>query len=72
LVSGFLDWPIGRHFKITGGISRGKRSSTRLYQDYEFFQQQFEIVGTSVTPARKNIVSVRCAWPHTMSCAVCI
>jgi len=46
VVSGYLDWPIGRHFKITGGISRGRRSSTRLYQDYEFFQQQLEIVGT--------------------------
>ncbi len=46
LVSGYLDWPIGRHFKITGGISRGRRSSTRLYQDYEFFQQQIQIVGT--------------------------
>ena len=46
LVSAFLDWPIGRHIKITGGISRGRRSSTRLYQDYEFFQQQLQIVGT--------------------------
>ena len=46
LASAYLDWPIGRHIKITGGISRGRRSSTRLYQDYEFFQQQIQIVGT--------------------------
>ena len=46
LVTAFLDWPIGRHIKITGGLSRGRRSSTRLYQDYEFFQQQLQIVGT--------------------------
>jgi hypothetical protein len=46
LVSAYLDWPIGRHIKITGGVSRGRRSSTRLYQDYEFFQQQLQIVGT--------------------------
>ncbi len=46
LVTAFLDWPIGRHIKITGGLSRGRRSSTRLYQDYEFFEQQLQIVGT--------------------------
>jgi hypothetical protein len=46
LASAYLDWPIGRHFKITAGITRGRRSSTRLYQDYEFFQQQLQIVGT--------------------------
>lgn len=46
VVSGYLDWPIGRHIKITGGLSRGRRSSTRLYQDYEFFEQQLQIVGT--------------------------
>ena len=34
------------HIKLTGGISRGRRSSTRLYQDYEFFQQQLQIVAT--------------------------
>ncbi len=46
LVTAYLDWPIGRHIKITGGLSRGRRSSTRLYQDYEFFEQQLQIVGT--------------------------
>lgn len=46
VVSGFLDWPIGRHVKLTGGITTERRSSTRLYQDYEYLMQQIEITGT--------------------------
>jgi hypothetical protein len=46
VVSGFLDWPIGRHIKLTGGITTERRSSTRLYQDYEYLLQQIQITGT--------------------------
>lgn len=46
VVSGFLDWPIGRHVKLTGGITTERRSSTRLGQDYEYLLQQIQITGT--------------------------
>ena len=45
-VSGVAQWPIGRHLTLSGTIATERRSSTRLYQDYEFLQQQLEIVGT--------------------------
>jgi hypothetical protein len=45
-VSGFLDWPIGRHFKLSGGVVVERRSSTRYLQSYQFLQQQIQIVGT--------------------------
>ena len=45
-ISGFLDWPIGRHFKLTGGITTERRSSTRLYQDYEYLKQEIQITGS--------------------------
>lgn len=45
-VSGFLDWPIGRHFKLSGGVVVERRSSTRTLQSYQFLQQQIQIVGT--------------------------
>jgi hypothetical protein len=45
-VSGFLDWPIGRHFKISGGVVVERRSSTRFLQAYQFLQQQIQFVGT--------------------------
>ncbi len=45
-ISGFLDWPIGRHFKLTGGITTERRSSTRLYQDYEYLKQEIQVTGS--------------------------
>ena len=45
-VSGFLDWPIGRHFKLSGGVVVERRSSSRYLQSYQFLQQQIQIVGT--------------------------
>ena len=45
-VSGFLDWPLGNHIKITAGLTTERRSSNLLYQDYEYLQQQIGIVGT--------------------------
>ena len=45
-VSGFLDWPLGRHFKLSGGVTVERRSSTRQLQTYQFLQQQLQIVGT--------------------------
>ena len=45
-VSGFMDWPIGNHIKITAGLTTERRSSNLLYQDYEYLEQQIEIVGT--------------------------
>ena len=45
-VSGFLDWPIGRHFKLSGGVVVERRSSTRDFQSYQFLQQTIQIVGT--------------------------
>lgn len=45
-VSGFIDWPIGRHFKLSGGVVVERRSSTRYLQSYQFLQQQIQIVGT--------------------------
>lgn len=45
-VSGFLDWPIGRHFKLSGGVTVERRSSTRYLQSYQDLQQQLQIVGT--------------------------
>ena len=41
-----MDWPIGNHIKITAGLTTERRSSNLLYQDYEYLQQQIEIVGT--------------------------
>jgi hypothetical protein len=45
-VSGVITWPIGTHLKISGTITTERRSSTRLYQDYEYLQSQVQIVGT--------------------------
>ena len=45
-ISGFLDWPIGRHFKLSGGVTVERRSSTRYLQSYSDLQQQLQIVGT--------------------------
>lgn len=45
-VSGFLDWPLGRHFKLSGGVTVERRSSTRYLQSYQDLQQQLQIVGT--------------------------
>ena len=44
-LSGFLDWPLGRHCKLSAGVTTERRSSTRLYQDYEYLLQQIQIVG---------------------------
>ena len=44
-ISGFLDWPIGRHIKLTAGLTTERRSSTRLYQDYEYLKQEIQITG---------------------------
>ncbi len=46
LVGGFRDWPLGRHFVFTAGLTTERRSSTRLYQDYEYPPQQIQITGT--------------------------
>jgi hypothetical protein len=45
-ISGFLDWPLGRHFKLSGGATVERRSSTRYLQSYQYLQQQLQIVGT--------------------------
>jgi hypothetical protein len=44
--SAVASWPIGRHLTLSGTITTERRSSTRLYQDYEFLQQQLQITGT--------------------------
>ena len=45
-LGGSLEWPVGRHFKLTLGATAEKRSSTRLLQAYQFLQSQIQIVGT--------------------------
>jgi hypothetical protein len=45
-VSCSAEWPIGRHLTVSGSFTTERRSSTRLYQDYEFIQQQLQITGT--------------------------
>ena len=44
-LSGFLDWPLGRHCKLSAGVTTERRSSTRLYQDYEYLLQQIQVTG---------------------------
>jgi hypothetical protein len=43
---GFLEWPVGRHFKLNGGGTAEKRSSSRPLQGYEYLLLQLQIVGT--------------------------
>ena len=44
-LGGFLDWPVGRHLRLTAGTTVEKRSSTRPLQGYEYLLQQIQIVG---------------------------